>query len=123
MSLCVFTSNPLHSGSGCQPETPSLAVPWFSTGVTYMHRVDQVSCQALLQLLVAAGSMQHQIWHIRSTVARQKRAGKVSNIWLAGALRPKTTFELVNTQLKVLTFCHYSGNQTSNDTRNYKSFL
>lgn len=67
---------------------------------THMHCVDEVSQQALPQLLVAAGSVKHQVGHVCGAVTRQKRAAEVSDVWVADALRPKAISSPLKCALK-----------------------
>lgn len=93
------------------PPPPPVSSQRLWAGVTYMDRVDQVSCQALLQLLIAAGPMKHQVRHVCGAVTRQKRAAKVSHVGVADAPRPKTTLIHYSIHLECAPFLHCSQKQ------------
>lgn len=76
--------------AGQDPGGHTVGSQGLQDAITYMDRVDQIRHQALPQLLVAAGPMEHQIGHVRGAITRQKGAAKVSYIRVADALRPKT---------------------------------
>lgn len=76
--------------AGQDPGRHTVISQGLQAAITYMDGVDQISHQALLQLLVAAGPVEHQVRHVRGAITRQKGAAKVSYIRVADTLRPKT---------------------------------